>query len=119
MTKLPAFSTSGNGLCAIGRCLSFVLGIGVLFIVRFMVAIVAGVFALVFVVVVVIGRAQIDGVQGHTGNLRIHLREDVAGAAERLLGGLSRTDDQYDGIGPRRQHNGIGTERVGGVSTTM
>src|ERR1700686_3983317 len=87
-------------LCAIGRCITRILGVGVLaiiIIVRFVVAVVPGVFALIFVVVVIIGRTQIDCIQQDAGDLRIDLREDIAGAAECLLVGISGTDEQPDG----------------------
>src|SRR5271155_3814842 len=99
-----------SSLSAIGRRLGGVLSVTVffVFVVRFSVAIIPRIFALIFVIVIVIGRTQIDGIQEHAGNLSIHLHKDVAGAAQGLLGGLSGTDDQHDGVGAGRQHYGVG-----------
>src|SRR5271155_1652820 len=79
-----------------------------LILTSFIVAIVAGVFPLVFVVVVIIGRTQVDRIQQDAGDLRIHPHENVARTAQRLLGRLSRAYNQHNGIGTRRQYDSIG-----------
>jgi len=66
------------------------------------VVIVGVIFALVFIVIVIVGRSQIDGVQQHSRDMRIDLRQNIARTAQGLFGGVPGTDHEDDRIGPNR-----------------
>src|SRR5271167_294630 len=79
----PPLSAAGRGRSELSRVVVLVVMVGLV-----SVLVIAGILALIFVVVVIIRRTQVDGIEQHADHFGVHLGQKVAGAAERLFGGL-------------------------------
>src|SRR5271157_6232273 len=70
--------------------------------------VVAGILALVLVIVVVVRRTQVYGVEQNPNYFGVDAGKNVACTAQSLLGGVARTDDKHDGVGPLRKNDRVG-----------
>src|SRR5579863_8630616 len=68
----------------------------------------ATVFVLIFVVIIIVGRIEIDGIHQNSTHAGIDLHKDVSGAPQGWLGGVSGADDKNDRVGTRRHNYCVG-----------
>src|SRR5437763_15363125 len=81
----PYLCSARRGCDSVLVCLAFVV-------------VTLAMFSLIFVIVGVIRRIEIDGIQQDARDPRVHLRQAVARSAQRRLRGLRRTYHQHPGI---------------------
>src|SRR3954471_18484409 len=74
---------------------------------RSLVVVAAAVLGAVAVLVVQVGRAQVDGVHHHSHHLCVDVEQKITGAAERVFTGLTGTDHEQCGISLHRKQDSI------------
>jgi len=76
------------------------------------------VVAALAVVALVLGGAEVDGIEDDAGDGRAGADEQVAGAADDVFAGGALADDQGDGIDAAGEDDAIGDGEDGGESMT-